>query len=1166
MNRKTPLLFCAAALCAAFCAGCTRTLPEQKSAELTSSPAVRSVTDSQKLDVFAAAERDLAEQRAAYEAEMKRLQPQIRAFEAKRKANPGKRMIAPYRLPWKPDLRAWTIYPEALVRNPKARNVKPLASDEKAIGGFRYELKVPVHIYSTGKYKLWFRHFQTENLHANILIRLVAPNTETVRFVRFDWNIGNSSRPYEGLYPKRPGNRFLWSSIDLEIERPGDYLVCMKSDNHGMPRGGKKGYFAVNGMYLSNDPAFHPETNPVLAKAAGDVFPVPAGFQAARIHAPSTDLNTSIADHQKRLLTSFHECYPAFHDTAYLIQLGAVCDSYVPEHARKFNMPGQFGANFDIRNTDFEWRYPIVRKNPKDPKSEIISAPGRAAGTDGKPWRNFSYAFEPYRTACYENSVRSLKELAAGPDNDLYSMMWTAWEQCGNYDYSETSIRGYREFLKKMYGNIDKLNRTWHTAYRGFDEIVPSKFSDCIGKERIADPFKRAQATANFIDFRDYCSKTYASWVALKTKSILENDPLKRRVMSNLSANNISSVMWLQWRPLSYEDTCQITNRGVDYVGYDNYGTDDLMGANFEAYDTFSDGTQKPILREGSTHAPDPYLISRTIWTLIGKGMHGFRAFTTQESWTGELQKFGMSDMFDDASPRPKLAAIADVYRSMHHLESLLTETVRKRVSKPVAIYYSSVCNTLQERPGASIFDPAPDNFQRVFEIIRGCGYPATFITDRQIREGKRLNEIQAIFFIDAKYIPTDVVEKVQEWVRNGGHIVCDAQPGIYNGHGFPADSMIRFLGIEPVRRERVKSVEAEKLSFGYSAYSFDVVNQDELYQTACEWKNQYDSNHPIARQVGKLMFSGYGVQNVKCTAGEVLISQNNGGPAWIIREHGSKGGTSSYFGGYLGTIFGAGCTTYEWRDAHSDPSPYRFLDAYLSYIGAKKVAVSDLEPEVERAMRFESPLVDSKGNAVLPMISYNRHTLPEFKVCYPLPEGVREPRMVYAAVSGSRKIVPVKFRYDRSKHAISFVMPGFRSYGNALVIHDSAPLVSVELEPGKRDAYGLADFRPGDERKARVRVFNLSGKSLRPGRLTLRLPDGWFYDREQVQIPALSGFESSPVYEFTVKAPAYITSRRVRPVNFLYESDGIKSSPAVEMVWFQKSPLNPSSPEIRVD
>ena len=106
MRLKPPILILFF-LCAALFSGCTGELPEQKSGTESGS-VVRTVTDSQKLDVFAAAERDLAEQLAAYEAEMKRLQPEIQAFEARRKANPGKRMIAPFRRPWKPDIRAWT--------------------------------------------------------------------------------------------------------------------------------------------------------------------------------------------------------------------------------------------------------------------------------------------------------------------------------------------------------------------------------------------------------------------------------------------------------------------------------------------------------------------------------------------------------------------------------------------------------------------------------------------------------------------------------------------------------------------------------------------------------------------------------------------------------------------------------------------------------------------------------------------------------------------------------------------------------------------------------------------------------------------------------------------------------------------------------------------------
>ena len=70
MRLKPPILILFF-LCAALFSGCTGELPEQKSGTESGS-VVRTVTDSQKLDVFAAAERDLGEQLAAYEAEMKR--------------------------------------------------------------------------------------------------------------------------------------------------------------------------------------------------------------------------------------------------------------------------------------------------------------------------------------------------------------------------------------------------------------------------------------------------------------------------------------------------------------------------------------------------------------------------------------------------------------------------------------------------------------------------------------------------------------------------------------------------------------------------------------------------------------------------------------------------------------------------------------------------------------------------------------------------------------------------------------------------------------------------------------------------------------------------------------------------------------------------------------
>lgn len=100
------------------------------------------------------------------------------------------------------------------------------------------------------------------------------------------------------------------------------------------------------------------------------------------------------------------------------------------------------------------------------------------------------------------------------------------------------------------------------------------------------------------------------------------------------------------------------------------------------------------------------------------------------------------------------------------------------------------------------------------------------------------------------------------------------------------------------------------------------------IFKTASELKNAtMNPQHPIAKATGKVMFSIMGYQEIKNVAGETILSENNGRPAWVIRNRGK--GTSSYFAGYLGTAYGAGCSQYEWRDKHADDSPYRLLDAY---------------------------------------------------------------------------------------------------------------------------------------------------------------------------------------------------------------------------------------------
>ena len=1071
-------------------------------------------------------------------------------------------------------------------RQPKFPLFSPEGETEKALAKRRLwheaeGVTFPVRFGKSAPYRLWLRHYRTADLHSRLAVRLVAPNGVTCRYQILDRVEDLNVRPEEEGRKFRTGlpGGFVWTSLDVNVEVPGEYqaYVWLSQNDGRRDLDWGKPVFALADAWVSDDPAFDPAKDP---KESPEDVPLaaPEGFRVATHRDLHVSLNTSVKDPQKRLpLTTFY-CYCHYDDSAVQIELGNTdgVGSGQYKDSWKYGCCEQYNADMD-RGCEamkaLQAKYPFDRRKPVGPGNIPY---GRAGHYDAKTGayvhdNEWSDCFDEYveirRKEC-EKAVQAVIDKEGKDGWPQLGMWWTAWEQCGRYDYGDWSRAKFREFLKESYGSLAALNAAWHTEYRDFAEIEPARWDDCCGPDAKTNFLERCRARANFIDFRDFCSKSYAKLIAVKTEAVMKLDRggpggRPRHVSSNFSANNLTAVMWMRWRPLSFEDGVNIILKGSDMVGYDNYGADDLMGCYYELFDSFGCGEVRPMIREGSTHAASPYLIARSQWGNFAKGMRGMSCFTFQENGAGELTKFGMSDMYDDAAPRPKLAAIYDNFRAMCQMEGVLSETRRERAVKPVGIYYSAVCNTLTEKPYASIFDCGVDNYMRVYELIHANGYPVSFVTDRHFRERPDwVKNFSAIFFIDATYIPTDVQEKVKAYVEAGGHVVADAQSGTYDGHGFPCDGFTEWLGIRPVQEKKVDENEAAaKLSFGYSAYSFDVINRDELYKTARELKNPpFGPTHPVNRMSGKVMFSALGGQKIRNVAGTTLLSENNGGPVWVIREHGK--GTSSFFAGYLGTIYGAGCTEYEFSDKHSENSPYRFIDAYLAYAGAKKAEVNDLPGDAAYYTRFESPLTDAKGNAAMGVVSEEPNGCERsFRVKYAMPKGFREPKMALAAVSGTRAIRRVPFAWDAGSRELSLRLGGFRCWTEALALNDAPPIVSVEPVDPRRDAYGLVDFRPGDEVSFRVKVYNPSPRTLAAGEVELRLSDGWFCDREKAALPEIGAYGESAELVFRVKAPALNCARRVKPVNFVYRSAGVESAPAVELVWFQKAPLEPGRP-----
>lgn len=963
----------------------------------------------------------------------------------------------------------------------------------------------PFEIAEPGPHTVWISYAASTNHRANATVRIIDEATgETVHWERYDFeHTLPRERPYLSRdFVRKPGE-FL-HGFDMDFESSGRYCLNIYQADCGLPRGGT---VETRGVWITNDPALSrakhlrespsftrrfAETNAPAAQAGP-----PAGFLPARLHPLDASLNTGIDDKNRRFC-------------AFLHQNGSVyCDYADPELVN-------LGFVGFARGNDYG----------------LVSGSGvRASG-------------KAYLEA-YSNNVKVVKKVLADPLANARTVQWDiSWEGAAPFHWGKTNVyERYRGWLKRKYGSIGALNRAWRSSYAGFDDVKPPAGRDeVIGPKAISDMKARGIAKANFIAYREHCAEVHANEMKARADAARDADPEHRRITAAFSNLDLNAVAFSGWRASDFDIIIKnLVDAGATHFGYDAYASDDFVGMEIDEFSAFGDEKLTINCSETSTHTPDPTLAVRSFWTGIGKGLGMWATFQHQEGgWNIEFPKFGNTDPATQ-SPRPKLAAFSDAVRAVHQIEDIYINARKAWPDKPVAIYYSRTANALQERGYGSIFDSSPDSVFRVYELLRASGVPVTFVSDRQIlARDSRLGKISALVFVDAQYIPVAVVDKISAWVRAGGHVLADAQVGIFDEHGYPCEKILPLFGITPEGGRFVRP------------------NPDKLHLTDFTFESSQETNHPIARALGPAKGSGFGVQKVAASKDcATILESAEGGPGFVVRKVGK--GTASYFAGYLGSFFGGAPSQYEWRDGHADRTPYRLAAAWLDFAGVVPVETNSYNGYISDKLRFETPLVDASGNAILNIENYSFLDTPPGKVTWFLPEGVAKPVSILFMRHGTRQLEPLPFEWNGERRTLTADLPPFGPYAAVLCLAAApSPLVSLEVvsaETAPQEENGLPVIRPGGELKVKARVINATGARLRAGTLTLRLPHGWFYDRETAKVTALRPGEVSDAVLFRVRPPKWCAMDQLRPVNLLYETkDGSRSMPTVQMVWWRKN------------
>lgn len=980
---------------------------------------------------------------------------------------------------------------------------------------------LPTRIPGPGDYRIWVRYRRSAKPGSFFLL-VRDEDDEAVAFGKLDWHARLPvERPYETA-PPHGDTGWVWESAAAVFERPMGATLSFGALIHG---GGGHAPRQIDCVVISSERAFDPERNGIAQLAQS---PHGTGRERVRNRAPvpavvvpaSADAFLGVADPGARFHLGLINNASMYLDYTRIVRLGFNADHGAARGSAQHGVGTLAPVEAFLRGD-------------KELADTYPAPEGRFANAEGETGRGWSLSFGPLRDAMARQVAARVEQWRSRPEVEHWRI---SGETAGWLDYSTPSQVAFRTWLAKRYGTVADLNRVWGGDHASFDHVIPPK--DVQDNK------------AGWLDFREFCGQTFAEAVAAQLPIIRRLDPQQRPCIGQNSNLDLLAAYFTSLRPMDWEQYIDVALADQPCVGWDTYCADDYLGCEVDLLQSLA-GDKALINEEWNTHATDWRIAARTFWTMVGKGVKGIYCFQFQEGTHHDsYPKWAL--LRGDLAPKDKLGAFADCAQEVHRLERFLVDARRRDAVKPVALYYSRIDLSL-DRPLASTWGEGVDSPYRVYEILRGLGYTVRWITPKQIEAG-HLDAVAAVVLVNAQHIPSAAAAALADWVRGGGAVIGDTWPGAFDEHGRPQDALAAVFGVRAPRPGPTPRVSGklalQESSQGYGEVTIAALEPDERHKTVGEMWQQWDATHAVAREVGPYMLSGFGLQRVECTAGQVVGMTFGGRPGVVVNEPGA--GHAMYVAMLLGSLYSGSATRFEWDTTHSGLDAHRLVGAFLRHAGAEPASTADLPARLKAKLRVEAPLVDSRGNVVVGITSLNDLPLESFALTLRWPTGVAPPRRAFVALGGGRRltIVPHLTRGG----SVGVRMPPFHTHATLLLLQRSEPLLGLKAAGATRGTAALLHVRPGDRLVLTATVHNPCDERRPPGHVTLHVPRGWTSDCHSRKVRPIKPWGSRSVH-FTVTAPGVCAARRLRPILVRYHAGACSSTPTTELVWWEPAP-----------
>lgn len=327
--------------------------------------------------------------------------------------------------------------------------------------------------------------------------------------------------------------------------------------------------------------------------------------------------------------------------------------------------------------------------------------------------------------------------------------------------FSPTCTADFREWLKGEYPNVQALNASWGTSYKSIDEAEPITFEDA----------KKLNQPARWVDHRRHMEFVYARMMQRAEDAIRKGDPKAEVGFDGpFNTDSVSGNDW--WQLMQTFDMCNVY---------------------------FHQPTQWEFLRSFAGDRPQKDGMLLGLWY---GGYFEHRSEDEQRMWPWKGVLNGFNSMWwyavyhgtTSVCPMDALTPSTTLYPSfrwateeMKELragsgQALMNAT---RLDDGIGVHYSQ--SSVHAATLTGEFGRQDGVWNQVFTTLEDMGLQYTCVAYAQIeKDGIDVKRYPAFILPYSQAISPAEAAAFRKYVADGGTLIADVRPGVYDQHGKP--------------------------------------------------------------------------------------------------------------------------------------------------------------------------------------------------------------------------------------------------------------------------------------------------------------------------------------------------------------------------------------------